>query len=114
MDFSSHVESVEGERALIALAGEVDLYNAPEFKAQLLDAIGGGAKHVVVDLSDVTFLDSTTLGVLVGGIKRVRPDGGTMTLVIDNEQINQIFEITGLNRVFPIFQTRGEALATLQ
>ena len=87
---------------VIALTGEVDLYTAPEFKQQLLDAIGQGATHVIVDLTDTTFIDSTTLGVLVGGVKRLRPDGGQLTIVCSDRNITKIFEITGLNRVFPI------------
>jgi anti-sigma B factor antagonist len=92
------------------LTGEVDLYTAPEFKQQLLDAIGQGARHVVVDLSDTTFIDSTTLGVLVGGIKRLRPEGGQLSIVCSDRNITKIFEITGLNRVFPIHESRADAL----
>ena len=99
-----------GETYVIALTGEIDLYTAPEFKQQLLDVIGQGAKHVVVDLTDTTFIDSTTLGVLVGGVKRLRPNGGQLSIVCSDRNITKIFEITGLNRVFPIHATRAEAL----
>jgi anti-sigma B factor antagonist len=95
---------------VIALTGEVDLYTAPEFKQQLLDAIAQGARHVIVDLSDTTFIDSTTLGVLVGGIKRLRPEGGHLSIVCSDRNITKIFEITGLNRVFPIHTSRTDAL----
>ena len=74
MNFDSKAEQAGDDVWVIALTGEVDLYTAPEFKQQLLDVIGQGASHVVVDLTDTTFIDSTTLGVLVGGVKRLRPE----------------------------------------
>jgi len=96
---------------VISLAGEVDLYTAPEFKQQLLEVIGNGGKDVVVDFSDTTFIDSTTLGVLVGGVKRLRAQEGRLSLVCSDRNITKIFEITGLDRVFTIYPTRDEALA---
>jgi anti-sigma B factor antagonist len=111
MNFDIKTEQLGGDGYVIALSGEVDLYTAPEFKQQLLEVIGQGGKHVIVDLSDTTFIDSTTLGVLVGGVKRLRPDGGQLSLVCSDRNITKIFEITGLNKVFPIYESREEALA---
>jgi anti-sigma B factor antagonist len=68
MNFDIKTEQLGDGTSLISLAGEVDLYTAPEFKQQLLEVIGQGAKTVLVDLTDTTFIDSTTLGVLVGGV----------------------------------------------
>src|ERR671932_615541 len=80
---------------------------------QLLDAIANGAKYVVVDFTDTTFIDSTTLGVLVGGVKRLRTNDGHLSLVCSDRNITKIFEITGLDRVFTIYPTRDEAVAQL-
>jgi anti-sigma B factor antagonist len=113
MDFSVTTEQIGDRRHVISLAGEVDLYTAPEFKQQLLEVIGDGAKDVVVDFTGTTFIDSTTLGVLVGGVKRLRPNGGQLSLVCSDRNITKIFEITGLDRVFTIYPTRSEALAAL-
>jgi anti-sigma B factor antagonist len=110
MNFDIKTEQAGDGVCVVALSGEVDLYTAPEFKQQLLEVIGQGAKHVVVDFSDTTFIDSTTLGVLVGGVKRLRPAGGQLSLVCSDRNITKIFEITGLNKVFPIHETREEAL----
>jgi anti-sigma B factor antagonist len=110
MNFDIKSEQAEGGAHVIALTGEVDLYTAPEFKQQLLDVIDQGATHVVVDFTDTTFIDSTTLGVLVGGVKRLRPNGGQLSLVCSDRNITKIFEITGLKKVFPIYETRAEAL----
>ena len=76
MNFDIKTAELANDAYVIALTGEVDLYTAPEFKQQLLEVIGQGAKEVVVDFSDTTFIDSTTLGVLVGGVKRLRPKRG--------------------------------------
>ena len=113
MNFDIQTEKVADDVYVIALTGEIDLYTAPEFKQQLLDIVGQGAKTVVVDLTDTTFIDSTTLGVLVGGVKRLRPNGGQLSIVSSDRNITKIFEITGLNRVFPLHATRAEALESV-
>ena len=96
--------------AVIALEGEVDIYSAPQFKEALLAGIDDGATSIIVDLGLVTFIDSTALGVLVSGAKRVRPRNGRLDIVCADENITRIFEITGLDRIFGIFRTRDEAL----
>ena len=113
MDFSIDTEQVGDARHVIALAGEVDLYTAPELKTQMLEVIANGAMDVIVDFTDTTFIDSTTLGVLVGGVKRLREKGGRLSIVCSDRNITKIFEITGLDRVFTIYPTRAEALERL-
>ena len=113
MNFDIKTEQLSDDAYVISLAGEVDLYSAPEFKQQLLGVIGRGGKEVVVDLSDTAFIDSATLGVLVGGVKRLRSSDGRLALVCSDYNITRIFEIAGLDRVFTIFPTRREAVATL-
>ena len=114
MNFDINTEQLSDDAYIISLAGEVDLYTAPEFKQQLLDVIGKGAKDVVVDFSNTTFIDSTTLGVLVGGVKRLRTNDGQLSLVCSDRNITKIFEITGLDRVFPIHDSRDEALGAVK
>ena len=113
MNFDLKTEQLSNDAFVISLAGEVDLYTAPEFKQQLLEVIGQGARQVVVDLTSTTFIDSTTLGVLVGGVKRLRENDGQLALVCDDRNITKIFEITGLDRVFTIHATRDEAVSAL-
>ncbi|TML61708.1 MAG: STAS domain-containing protein [Actinobacteria bacterium] len=114
MNFDIKTEQLGDDAYVIALAGEVDLYTAPEFKQQLLEVIGQGGKQVIVDFSDTTFIDSTTLGVLVGGVKRLRTNEGQLSLVCSDRNITKIFEITGLDRVFTIYPTRVEAVANVK
>ena len=113
MNFHINDVSVDAETHVIELGGEVDLYTAPEFKERMVQVIDDGKKRVVVDLSQATFIDSTTLGVLVGGVKRLRPSGGSLALVCTDQNIQKIFEITGLDRVFPIHASREEALTAV-
>ena len=110
MNFDIKTEHLGDSSYVISLAGEVDLYTAPEFKQQLLEVIGQGGKDVIVDFSNTTFIDSTTLGVLVGGVKRLRGNDGQLSLVCNDRNITKIFEITGLDRVFTIYPTRDEAV----
>jgi anti-sigma B factor antagonist len=110
MNFRIQTHEAERGSWVIELAGEVDLYTAPELKQELIRIIDSGAKVVVVDLEETTFIDSTTLGVLLGAVKRLRPAGGSLLLVCSDRNIRKIFEITLLDRVFSIFETRAEAL----
>jgi|SRR5690349_957086 anti-sigma B factor antagonist len=113
MNFDIKTEQLSGDAYVISLSGEVDLYTAPEFKQQLLEVVSQGAKDVIVDFSNTTFIDSTTLGVLVGGVKRLRANDGQLALVCSDRNITKIFEITGLDRVFAIYGTRDEAVSKL-
>jgi anti-sigma B factor antagonist len=114
MNFDIKTEQLAENVYAISLAGEIDLYTAPEFKQQLLEVIGEGARFVVVDLTRTTFIDSTTLGVLVGGLRRLRTNDGRLAIVCSDPNITKIFEITGLDRVFALSETRADALSGLQ
>ena len=100
----------QGGRTVVEVGGEIDVYTAPVLRERLNDLVGDGHHHLVVDMEHVDFLDSTGLGVLVGGLKRVRSYDGTLSLVCSQEKILKVFRITGLTKVFPIHPTLGEAL----
>ena len=82
-----------------------------EYAEELVRLIDDGRRTVVIDMTETTFIDSTTLGVLVSGIKRLKPLNGRLALVIVDRNILKIFEITGLDRVFTIYGSRDEAVA---
>jgi anti-sigma B factor antagonist len=100
--------------AVVVVGGEADLYTAPQLKKALAAALDGGALYVLVDLSTTTFIDSTTLGVLMGAVRRVRPEGGELAIACDDPNIRRIFEITLLDRVFRIFSAPEEGLEHLR
>jgi anti-sigma B factor antagonist len=108
--FAVALERPADDVAVVVLAGEVDLYTAPRFKDVLLQAIDDGALRVVVDLAGVTFIDSTALGVLVSGGKRLNRRSGSLAIGCPDEKIRRILEITGLDTVFGVYPTREEAL----
>jgi len=101
----------EGDRTVVEVGGEIDVYTAPKLREQLVELVQNGSYHLVVDMEQVEFLDSTGLGVLVGGLKRVRAHDGSLRLVCTQERILKIFRITGLTKVFPIHDTVEEAAA---
>ena len=113
MNFDIATEQLPGGAHLVSLTGEVDLYTAPEFKQQLLEITNQGGTQVVVDFTNTTFIDSTTLGVLVGAVKRLRANDGELSLVCSDRNITKIFEITGLDRVFTIHTSREKAVAAI-
>jgi anti-sigma B factor antagonist len=101
----------EGDRTVISVTGEIDVYTAPSLRERLNELVASGHYDLVVDMEGVEFLDSTGLGVLVGGLKRVRSHDGSLRLVCAQEKILKVFRITGLTKVFPIHATLAEALA---
>jgi anti-sigma B factor antagonist len=102
----------EGARTVVSVTGEIDVYTAPTLRERLNELVAEGEYHLVVDMAGVDFLDSTGLGVLVGGLKRTRAHEGTLQLVCDQEKILKVFRITGLTKVFPIHSTLVEALTS--
>ena len=100
----------EGDRTVVEVGGEIDVYTAPKLREQLVELVQAGQYHLIVDMERVDFLDSTGLGVLVGGLKRVRAHDGSLRLVCSQERILKIFRITGLTKVFPIHSSVEEAL----
>ena len=96
---------------VIDVQGEIDIYTAPRLRELLIDLVSQGSYQLVVNLDKVGFLDSTGLGVLVGGLRRVRAHDGSLDLVCTQQRILKIFRITGLTEVFGIYQTVDQAIA---
>lgn len=96
---------------VLAVEGDADLHVAPELRERLTTAIEGGARELVLDLSETTFLDSMALGVMLGAMKRIRSRGGRLRLVVTRPDIRRIFEITLLDRAFPLHESREAAIA---
>jgi anti-sigma B factor antagonist len=85
-----------GAWAIVRLDGEVDVASAPRLRERLLDLVAANRHHVAADLTDVTFLDSVGLGVLIGGLKRARSNGGDLVLVGPSGGVARVLELTGL------------------
>jgi anti-sigma B factor antagonist len=98
---------------VLAVAGDVDLYVAGELKDRLAEAADSGTKTLVLDFTEVTFVDSMGLGVLVGGMKQLRAVGGELQLVVSSPEVQRILEITRMDRVIPLHETLADALAAV-
>lgn len=103
---------VEGLWAVIDVEGEVDVFTAPKLRERIIKLTEEGRHKIAVNLEGVAFLDSTGLGTLVGGLKRVREHDGTLALVCTNRRVLRVLSITGLDKVFPIHETVAAATAS--
>jgi anti-sigma B factor antagonist len=109
------VESISaGDCAVLKVVGEIDVYTAPELRQRVIGLIDDGARHVIVDLRAVDFLDSTGLGVLVGSLRRLRLHEGSLNLVTSGGRILQLFRITGLTNAFALHSTVPDAITADQ
>ena len=114
VDFDLTTQAFGGGTFVVALSGEIDLYTAPELKAELLRLVAEEPRRIVVDMTDATFVDSTTLGVLLGAVKRLRLQGGELEIVCSDLNIRRILSITLLDRAFTIYESLDEALRSQQ
>ena len=111
MDLTLQTREV-GDGTIVAVGGEIDVYTAPKLRDKITELVADGHYHLVVDMEGVEFLDSTGLGVLVGGLKKVRAHDGSLQLVCTQDRLLKIFRITGLAKVFVIHDSpRPLALA---
>lgn len=109
-DLSIEMRMVETSPVL-DLLGEVDSYNSPKLREKMIALIDEGHKDLVINMAGVDYIDSTGLGTLVGGLKRASERGGAIRIICPNEQIYKVFNITGLVKVFPIFDSEQAAFA---
>ena len=110
MDLTLSTREVDGT-TIVAVGGEIDVYTAPKLRDKITELVGDGVFSIVIDMESVEFLDSTGLGVLVGGLKKVRAHDGSLELVCTQDRLLKIFRITGLAKVFVIHDSADGALA---
>jgi len=110
MELTLKVDPEDHGFTVIAVSGEIDVYTAPKLRERLIGLVEAGSYQLIVDMEAVEFLDSTGLGVLVGGLKRVRAHDGWIDLVCTQGRILRIFRITGLNKVFSIHDSVADAV----
>ena len=110
MDLSLQTREVDS-RTIVAVGGEIDVYTAPRLRDKITELVSDGSYDLVVDMQAVEFLDSTGLGVLVGGLKKVRAHDGSLQLICTQERLLKIFLITGLAKVFTIHDSVASAAA---
>ncbi|MFG2006375.1 STAS domain-containing protein [Spirillospora sp. NPDC048911] len=102
---------VERDLTVVKINGEIDVFTSPRLREMLLDIIETGGLHLVVDLGDVTFLDSTGLGVLVGIYHRLRARDGSMSFMGVNDRVRRVFHVTQLTKIFVLHHSLDDAVA---
>ncbi|MCW2785106.1 MAG: anti-anti-sigma factor [Marmoricola sp.] len=102
----------QGDRTIVAVGGEIDVYTAPKLRDKITELVNAGHHDLLIDMENVEFLDSTGLGVLVGGLKKIRAQDGSMVLICSQDRLLKIFRITGLAKVFTIHPTEAAALSS--
>ncbi len=106
-----NVDSRPGGIAVVYAAGRLDLLSAGDMRQELARVVADGSRRLVVDLGELTFIDSSGLGALVSGLKAARLAGGDLRIARPNEQAQVILELTTLNRVLKPYASIEEALA---
>lgn len=115
MLFELEVSTVDGVDVCTVI-GELDVSSAPKLRQALVEVVAAasGPPRVVVDLAGVDFLDSTGLGVLLGGLKRVRARDGALALCRAEPQVRKVFEVTRVIEILPIHDELDAAVAAVQ
>jgi anti-sigma B factor antagonist len=110
IEFAIEDRRVNGDTHVVSVTGEVDLFTAPEFQQRVMAPIAAGVPRVVVDLTDTTFIDSSSLGALIAANRRLKSRGGRLVVAAHAEAIVKTFRITGLDAVFDVVRSLEAAL----
>jgi anti-anti-sigma factor len=102
-----------GNTVVATPAGRIDVGNAGQIQAALWGALDDGAKQLLLDLSDVSYVSSVGLAVCLKCGKRADQAGGGLALCSLNEHVAEVFDVSGFGKLFGIYPSRGEALAAL-
>lgn len=102
MNLSTEVIEKSDKKKILKVAGEVDAYTAPELKANLNPLTEQEGAEVVVDLTEVSYIDSTGLGIFIGALKSAENHNAALRLTGLNDRVKRLFTITGLDEVITI------------
>jgi anti-sigma B factor antagonist len=111
IEFAAWEHQVDPTTRVIGVRGEIDLFTAPEFKQRINAAIEAGTRRVIVDLAEASFIDSSSLGILISAHKRLKMRGDLLAVCCDVPAILNTFAITGLDGVLALVPTREDAIA---
>lgn len=109
MDLRTDVSTLDGW-TVVSLHGELDVASAPAARERLISLVNEGSTHLVLDLEGLDFIDSTGLGSIISALKRARTNGGDLRLVCTQSRIRRLFEITALDKAFPLHSSLNEAI----
>lgn len=107
--FEIDISSLESGAVVVSVIGDIDLFTTPEFKQAVAEAMSRDSDTVVVDLSRSNFMDSSSLGVLIGAHRKLTRRGRPLVIVCDNDAILKVLRVTGLDGVFDVVESLGDA-----
>jgi anti-sigma B factor antagonist len=111
----THVRQ-EAAHPVLVVAGEIDVFTAPLFKQAIVNLVAEGYRHLFIDMSDVSFMDSSGFGALLSATKRLRPEGGSLSLIGCNHAIQRMLHLTRLDTILgvhPTLEAAQEAVRAL-
>ena len=111
LEFAIEDRRIDGATHVVAVRGEIDLFTSPEFKQRVMAPVATGVEHVVVDLMETTFIDSSSLGALIAAHRRLKGRGARLVVACDDDAIVKTFRVTGLDNVFPVVDSVEAALS---
>ena len=103
-------ESSGGDAVVLALSGRLNMVAAPQLKKVADDVVANGRARIVVDLSGVSFMDSSGLGALIGGLKSARQAAGDLRIAGATEQVLAVLQLTNMDRILRPYPTVQDAL----
>ena len=109
----THVR-LDGPSPVLVVAGEIDVFTAPLFKQAVVNLVAEGHRHLFLDMREVSFMDSSGFGALLGATKRLRPEGGSLNLIGCNKTIQRMLHLTRLDTILGVYESEQEAMAAAQ
>ena len=113
LPFDFHEEAPDGRTHVLAIRGEADMATAVEFNQRFYQAARAGKLAFVADLSEVSYMDTTMLNALVVGHRRMTKEAGRFAVVCGSDAVYRLLELTGVDSLFDVFESRAAALAHL-
>ena len=101
----------ENENTVISLRGEIDLYNAPEIRELVEKLITEKQVHIVIDMEEVTYIDSSGIGALISSLNNLKKKNGSLKITNITGSVRKVFELTKLSSFFDIYESIPEALS---
>ena len=103
-----------GDVVIMDISGEVDLYNAPDIKNKITTLIDGGKRNILINLTNVSYIDSSGIGVLISSLSRLKKVGGALKIMGVHGSVKKVFELTKLDKFFEIYQDEEEAIESFK
>src|SRR5438132_2620743 len=98
---------------VLVVAGEIDVFTAPLFKQAVVNLVAEGHRHLFLDMREVSFMDSSGFGALLGATKRLRPEGGSLNLIACNKTIQRMLHLTRLDTIRGVHESEQEAMTAV-